>query len=87
MQADVSSSKYAEFASPNSIDAVKFNERGEMCLLRNFNNLVDNTNEDNNKRLDIYDKTKRRIYTYDLTEFDKIITLDSYNFIDENMTE
>ena len=87
MQADVSSSKYAEFASPNSIDAVKFNEKGEMCLLRNFNNLVDNDNDDNNKRLDIYDKTKKRIYTYDLSEFDNFLTLDSYNFIDENKEE
>lgn len=82
IQADVSTSKYAEWASPNSIDAVKFNEKGEMCLLRNFNNLVSNTNEDNNKRLDIYDKTKKRIYTYDLTSYDEIVSLDSYNYID-----
>ena len=81
MQSDVSTSKYAEFASPNSIDAVKFNEKGEMCLIRNFHNLTDNENPDNNKRLDIYDKTKKRIYTYDLSSYDKILTLDAYNFI------
>lgn len=83
MQADTSTSKYAEFASPNSIDKVKFNERGEMCLIRNFHNLSDNENEDNNKRMDIYDKTKQRIYTFDLTPFDEIVSLDSYNFIDD----
>jgi hypothetical protein len=83
MQADTSTSKYAEFASPNSIDKVKFNEKGEMCLIRNFHNLSDNENEDNNKRMDIYDKTKQRIYTFDLTPFDEIVSLDSYNFIDD----
>lgn len=87
MQADVVTSKYAEFASPNSIDAVKFNELGEMCLLRNFHNLVSNKNDDNNKRMDIYDKTKKRIYTFDLSGYQDIISLDSYNFIDENQKE
>lgn len=83
MQADVSTSKYAEWASPNSIDAVKFNELGEMCLIRNFSNLATNENEDNNKRIDIYDKTKKRIYTYDLSSYESLISLDGYNFIDD----
>lgn len=83
IQADVSSSKYAEFASPNSIDAIKFNEKGEMCLIRNFNNLVDNDNEDNYKRMDIYDKTKKRIYTFDLSSYDEIISLDAFNIIND----
>ena len=83
IQSDVSTSKYAEWASPNSIDAVKLNELGEMCLIRNFHNLSDNENSDNNKRMDIYDKTKKRIYTYDLNAFDEIISLDSYNYIND----
>ena len=83
MQSDVSTSKYAEFASPNSIDAVKFNNLGEMCLIRNFHNLSDNENDDNNKRIDIYDKTKKRIYTFDLSGYEEIISLDSYNYISE----
>ena len=83
MQADVATSKYAEWASPNSIDAVRLNELGEMCLLRNFSNFAENNNDDNNKRLDVYDKTKKRIYTFDLSSYDKVISLDSYNFIDE----
>lgn len=87
MQADVATSKYAEFASPNSIDAVKFNERGEMCLLRNFHNLIENDNDDNNKRMDIYDKTKKRIYTFDLSSYQSIVSLDAYNFIDDSNTE
>lgn len=84
MQADTSTNKYAQWASPNSIDKIRFNNRGQMCLIRNFNNNKDNENEDNNKRMDIYDKTKKRIYTYDLTPFDEIITLDSYTYIDES---
>lgn len=87
MQADVETSKYAEWASPNSIDAVRFNELGEMCLIRNFHNLATNENEDNNKRIDIYDKTKKRIYTYDLSSYDEIISLDAYNFIDDSAKE
>lgn len=83
MKSEVSSSKYAEFTSPNSIDKVKFNELGEMCLIRNFNNIADNNNDDNNKRMDIYDKTKKRIYTFDLSGYDKVLTLDAYNFINE----
>lgn len=80
-------SKYAEFASPNSIDMVRFNEYGEMALVRNFNNHPDNENEDNNKRIDIYDKSKKRIYTYDLSAYDKIISLDSYNYITDGFEE
>lgn len=83
MRSDISSSKYAQFASPNSIDMVKFNEKGEMCLIRNFNNIADNTNEDNNKRIDIYDKTKKRVYTFDMSSYDKVFTLDAYNYINE----
>lgn len=82
MQADTSTSKYAEFASPNSIDKVKFNEKGQMCLVRCFRNLSDNENDDNTKRMDIYDKTKQKIYTYNLDAFEQVISLDAYNFID-----
>lgn len=83
MQADTSTSKYAQFASPNSIDKIKFNENGQMCLVRCFRNLSDNENDDNNKRFDIFDKTKQKIYTYDLSAYDQIISLDAYNYIDE----
>lgn len=75
--------KYAEWGSPNSIDKVKINEDGYMCLIRNFNNLQDNENENNNKRMDIYDVTKSIVYTQDLSSYDKVISLDVYNYIDE----
>lgn len=83
MEAQTSTSKYAEFSSPNSIDRIKFNEKGEMCLIRNFNNLAENENDDNNKRMDIYDITKKRVYTYDMSAYDEVLTLDAYNFIDD----
>jgi hypothetical protein len=87
MYADGGTSKYAEFASPNSIDKVKLNSKGEMCLIRNFSNLLENENEDNNKRMDIYDKSKGLIFTYDLSSYDKVISLDCYSYIDEAKEE
>lgn len=87
MIASSNTSKYGEFASQNSIDMVKFNNKGEMALVRNFNNFESNQNSDNNKRLDIYDKSKKRIYTYDLSAYDEIISLDSYNYITEEHQE
>lgn len=33
--------------------------------------------------MDIYDISKSIIYTYDLSSYEKVLTLDSYNFIDE----
>lgn len=87
MHSDSGSSNYAEFASPNSIDKIKLNHRGEMCLIRNFHNLLENENPDNNKRMDIYDKTKGIIYTYDLSAYDEVLSLDSYSYIDDTMQE
>jgi hypothetical protein len=33
--------------------------------------------------MDIYDITKSIIYTYDLSPYEQVLTLDSYNYIDE----
>lgn len=84
---DVDSAQYGEFSSPNSIDKIRFNSLGEMCLIRNFNNPEGYEDVEDNKRMDIYDKTKKRIYTYDLSTLDEIYSLDAYNFIDENHKE
>lgn len=58
-----------------------------MCLIRNFNNPEGYKDVEDNKRMDIYDKTKKRIYTYDLGSLEKVYSLDAYNFIDENHKE
>ena len=33
--------------------------------------------------MDIYDITKSIVYTYDMSNFTEVISLDSYNYIDE----
>lgn len=81
MRAEQESSKYAEFQSGNSIDIVRFNSRGEMALLRNFNNLPDNTDDDNYKRIEIYDIAKHKFIEFNMREYTKVLALDSYNFI------
>lgn len=83
IQSSVSSSKAIEFGSPNSIDKITFNKHGEMALVRNFNNINTNENSDNNKRLDIFDRSKKIIYTIDLSNYNDIISLDAYTYIDE----
>lgn len=87
IKASIKSSKFAEFASDNSIDFVRFHENGSMALIRNFHNLPTNTNSDNWKRLEIYDKSKKNIYNYDLSRFTDIFCLDSYTYIDEDYNE
>lgn len=87
IESDVSSSKYAEFQSMNSIDMIRFDSKGNMALVRNFNNLSDNTNSDNNKRIEIYSKDKRVISQYSLEDYQKVISLDSYNYINESGEE
>lgn len=83
MKSDINSSKYAQWASPNSIDKLKINQLGQMCLIRNFNNTIDNKNPDNNKRLEVYDKTKSLVYQYDLSLYEKVLTLDTFNIINQ----
>lgn len=84
LQASYNTSKFAEFGSSQSIDFVKMNETGHMCLVRNFHNSPNVTGE---KNLEIYDSSKRIIFNYDLSTFDEILCLDSYNYIDEEYNE
>lgn len=87
VRARLGTAKYAEFGSPNSIDDVKFNMNGEMALIRNFSNTIVNTNSDNGKCLEIYDRSKRLIYTYKLDSFNTVYALDSYRYIAYDGTE
>lgn len=87
IKSSIQSSKFAEFGSPNSIDLVKLNKDGSMALVRNFHNPDNNTEPDNEKRLEIYDVTKKKIYNYDLSLYDEVYTLDSYAYIDEDNNE
>lgn len=86
VQASVSSSKFAEFGSSESIDWVRMNERGEIILVRGYYN-YQNEEDEESYRFEIYDKTKKRIYQYFLKDFEKIYSVDTYNYIDNNNEE
>lgn len=82
VRASMSTSKYAEFGSPESIDFVRFNSNEEMGLIRCFE--TDESAKENNnnvKRLEVYDRTKKLIYTYPLRDYCEIYSFDSYNYI------
>lgn len=81
MESQVQSSKFAEFASNESIDWVRFNDEGMMCLIRGF---FDNNDE---RRLEIYDKSKRRFYQFSLKDYEEIYSLDSFKYIDKEFNE
>lgn len=86
LKSNIDTSKYAEFSSSDSIDMICFNDENYMAMVRNFHNLESNTLA-GNKRFDIYDKTKEIIYTYDLTSYSDIKSIDSYSYIDEKDVE
>lgn len=77
----IDNSKYQEFRSLDSIDLIRFNQEGEMCLIRNFSNSTDR------KRLQVFDKTKQMIFEYDMSGYEKVLSLDAYTFIDEKQEE
>lgn len=81
MQSFVASSKFAEFSSTESIDKVKMNEEGMMCLVRGF---ADNSEQ---RRFEVYEKTKRKSYQFFLNEYEEIYSLDSYKYIDREYNE
>ena len=79
---DAAASKYPEFTSDISIDSIAYGPRGYFGLVRGFD-----TNEDKNKVLEIYDKSKTKIYNYPLSGYDKLISLDYYRYIDNSFEE
>lgn len=81
MQSQITTSKFAEFASNESINLVKMNEEGMMCLIRGF---AENSDQ---RRIEIYDKTKRRFFQYFLTDYEEIYSLDSFTYIDTEYNE
>ena len=81
IQSSVITSKFAEFASDDSIDWVRMNEEGMMCLIRGFSKMSDE------RRLEIYDKAKKRFYQYYLTDYEEIYSVDTFNYIDSEYNE
>ena len=76
-----SASKFAEFVSDVSIDSVAFGSNGTFALVRGFDT------DNDKKTLEIYDKSKTKIYNYPLNGYDKIISLNYYRYIDETFEE
>lgn len=81
MQAQITSSKFAEFGSEESIDFMKMNELAMTCIVRGFANMSDN------RRFEVYDESKQRFYQWPLTDYSEIYSLDSYKYIDGDYSE
>ena len=74
-------SKYAEFVSERTIDNLAFSADNSLGLIRGFNDLTDD------RCLEIYDKSKTKVYNYSLRDFTKIISFDFYRYIDHDLQE
>lgn len=81
-------SKYAEFSSDTSIDNLAANHKGEIALIRGFRkNSTSGELEENEKYLEVYDRSKTKIYGYKLSNFTEIYSLDYYTYIDSAFRE
>lgn len=78
---DENSSKYAEFSSEISIDSIAYGPNGMFALVRDFDSRT------GKKSLEIYDKSKTKIYNYPLEGYDDLISLDYCRYIDESHEE
>lgn len=81
IQTSSTASRYAEFSSDVSIDNLAFGPNGSFALIRGFQT------EPNLQTLEVYDKSKTKIYNYPLKEYEEILSLDYYRFIDSAFEE
>lgn len=88
LHSSAAASKYAEFSSDTSIDNIAFNPLGEMALIRGFRpNATTKEIDNRHKALEIYNRTKTKVYNYPLKDYDSVKTLDYYCYIDEALEE
>lgn len=80
-------SKYAEFSSDISIDNIAFGPDGSFGLIRGFNPGRDNIINDRNKCLEIYDRSKTKVYNYPLSGYSEIISMDYCRYINAAFEE
>lgn len=78
---DKNASKYAEFVSEISIDSIAYGPNGIFALARDFDSKT------GKKSLEIYDKSKTKIYNYPLDSYEDLISLDYCRYIDNNHIE
>jgi rhodanese-related sulfurtransferase len=77
------SAKYAEFFSENGITHVANGPNGYFGLVRNINDKNALLTNGSRKILEIYDRSKTKIYNYPLENVTNIISFDYYRYIDE----
>lgn len=77
---DAEVSKYAEFSSDVSIDSIAYGANGYFGLIRGFGS-------NDTKALEVYDRSKTKIYNYPLANYDKLISFDFYRYIDDSFEE
>lgn len=88
LHSSAAASKYAEFSSDVSIDNIAINPRGEMALIRGFrNNATLKKIVEEEKCLEIYNRSKTKIYNYPLRDFTSVVALDYYSYIDDAFEE
>lgn len=85
IKSSVSTSKFAEFGSAESIDYVCCDDADNMLLVRNTTKIdTDNTDP---VRFEVYDRTKRKVYSRAFEEGERVLSVDAYRFIDDDMKE
>lgn len=90
IKSSIKSSKFAEFGSDEAINFVSLSENGYMGLVRNFvepGKTQPEHYDSKRKRLEIYNKSKMRIYNYDLSAYEQIYSFDSYKYINQDNNE
>lgn len=81
------SSKYAEFSSDNGIVSVANGPDGYFGLIRDINDKEAELTLGKRKSLEIYDKSKTKIYNYPLDGCTDLVSFDYYRYIDEVFEE
>lgn len=85
IKSSISTSKFVEFGSPESIDWLCEDDDNNLLLIRNTVKIdTDNTDP---PRFEIYDKTKRLVFSYSLDGYSKVLSVDSYRYIDDDFIE
>ena len=81
IQTSTTASRYAEFSSDISIDNIAFGPNGVFALVRGFGT------DTASQTLEIYDKSKTKVYNYPLRDYSQILSLDYYRFVDKKHVE
>lgn len=87
LHSSAGASKYAEFSSDIPINNIAFGPSGHFALIRGFNKDSDINIPDDKKCLEIYDRSKTKMYNVPLADYSEVIALDYHRYIDSNFEE